>query len=646
MKRAALLASLIVSLAVAADARGQPRLLDCGLVQQIPQSECEALFDVFFGLKGLEWLSNRGWLVWDHPCEWLGIECNSKEWPRNVTAIILPDNDVSGNLPEQIGLLTELEILDLGNTLNRGFFKQIEGPLPTSISRLRNLHTLKLSRNALSGILPDEYTELTNLRVLKLDGNALQGTLPPRFYNLTALEELDLSDNELGGILSPALANLTQLKHLDVSSNQFSGALPDVFDALPLLQSLQLQHNRFSGAIPTTLSTLDRLTFFKGHDNQFSSALTPSVADWAAGLSVCELQANPVTLCMPDSPLYARTSAGVCNIEPNDACSFCENNSAIDEAECRPLERFFYATSGPEWTDRTGWMDGGSACDWFGVGCENDRIVRLALPSNNLTGSLPTALADLPALAEVDLSGNRLIGPVPLEVATKAAAGLSCNLGGNDPGLCVPDTAPFRSLGAEPLCGLPLVPACSAPQPARILSFDGRMQDGEVVLSWSAAGSLVGIRFQVEQEQDTRYVAIGNIRATAVDDRYEFRYTPAEAGVGTFRLRQHNLDGSVTLSPPIDVLIGATDSFILEAPYPNPFQNEARLAVGVGTAQHVHVALYDILGRQVRTLLDEPLADGAVRHLRIEAAGLAGGVYLIHVRAATFSATRRISLRR
>ncbi|KAJ8551252.1 hypothetical protein K7X08_000622 [Anisodus acutangulus] len=61
----------------------------------------------------------------------------------------------------------------------------------------------------------------------------------------------------------------------------------------------------------------------------------------------------------------------------------------------------------------------GFICKFAGVDCWNDRenrVISLALPGMDLCGELPDALKYCSSLQTLDLSGNRFIGPIPLEI--------------------------------------------------------------------------------------------------------------------------------------------------------------------------------------------------------------------------------------
>ncbi|CAB9507483.1 Leucine rich repeat N-terminal domain [Seminavis robusta] len=60
------------------------------------------------------------------------------------------------------------------------------------------------------------------------------------------------------------------------------------------------------------------------------------------------------------------------------------------------------------------WLTGVHECQWTGIDCDTEKnITRLQLWDNGLNGPLPTELASLPALEDIDLKGNQLTGTVP-----------------------------------------------------------------------------------------------------------------------------------------------------------------------------------------------------------------------------------------
>ncbi|KAI3773442.1 hypothetical protein L1987_47971 [Smallanthus sonchifolius] len=87
---------------------------------------------------------------------------------------------------------------------------------------------LDLSCNKLTGDIPEELGLLTEFRVLNLSFNHLTGTIPVNFSNLVNIESLDLSSNNLTGNVPIELIKLNYLAFFNVSYNNLSGRLPEL----------------------------------------------------------------------------------------------------------------------------------------------------------------------------------------------------------------------------------------------------------------------------------------------------------------------------------------------------------------------------------------------------------------------------------
>lgn len=82
------------------------------------------------------------------------------------------------------------------------------------------------------------------------------------------------------------------------------------------------------------------------------------------------------------------------------------------------LALFFYGTGGDtHWID-SGWLNASShECAWTGTACTRQGdIVQILQSNHNLTGSIPSAVAWLSALTQLDLSRNALTGSIPIDL--------------------------------------------------------------------------------------------------------------------------------------------------------------------------------------------------------------------------------------
>ena len=85
------------------------------------------------------------------------------------------------------------------------------------------------------------------------------------------------------------------------------------------------------------------------------------------------------------------------------------------------------------------------------------------------------------------------------------------------------------------------------------------------------------------------------------------------------------------------------ENHVLEAAYPNPFNPSTTIPFSLREASEIHLAVYDVLGRQVSLLIDGHMEAG--RHeVRFEAAGLPSGTYLVRLKAGAVVETTRVML--
>ena len=85
------------------------------------------------------------------------------------------------------------------------------------------------------------------------------------------------------------------------------------------------------------------------------------------------------------------------------------------------------------------------------------------------------------------------------------------------------------------------------------------------------------------------------------------------------------------------------ESPLILAAYPNPFRGQATLRYALSASGHATLKVYDMLGREVATLIDDVLPAGT-HTVHFEAPHLASGVYLYHLEAAGRTATRKMLL--
>jgi Leucine-rich repeat (LRR) protein len=94
-------------------------------------------------------------------------------------------------------------------------------------TNLSKLNFLNMAQNNLRGLIPQEIGLLNDLQRLNLSYNQFSGTIPVELGNLQNVQVLDLSHNQLSGTIPPTLGTqLVSLESVNVSYNDLNGSLP------------------------------------------------------------------------------------------------------------------------------------------------------------------------------------------------------------------------------------------------------------------------------------------------------------------------------------------------------------------------------------------------------------------------------------
>ncbi|KAJ9561048.1 hypothetical protein OSB04_006208 [Centaurea solstitialis] len=139
---------------------------------------------------------------------------------------------------------------------------------------------LDLSCNRLTGEIPEELGLLTQIHALNLSHNQLYGPIPVNFSNLANIESLDLSSNNLSGEVPSELVKLNTLSVFNVSYNNLSGRLPEMrgqfatfskesYEGNPLLCGPPLEKNCTATSSPQVTSPSSKEEDDKWYDIDF-----------------------------------------------------------------------------------------------------------------------------------------------------------------------------------------------------------------------------------------------------------------------------------------------------------------------------------------------------------------------------------------
>ncbi len=361
--------------------------VSCTLVTEIPQDECEALVALYDATDDPGWTCDINWKFTDTPGSWYGVSIRNS----HVFEIQLPENEVSGTLPSELGDLSGVTKINLlGN--------HISADIPPEIGNDTSLQYINMGRNQLSGNIPAELGNLTNLLELNLWQNQLTGGIPAQLGNLANLKNLNLSENNLSGIIPPQLANLANLEALDLRYNGLSGGIPLELTNLTNLWLFALGDNPLGGSIPPELGNLVKLRVLVLSNSQLVGSI-PKVLGEIPGLAQIFLDGNHLEGSIPielgELPelwaLVLGSNQLIGNIPPT-------------------LGGHIRLT----FLDLSDNQLSGNIPSSLGM---SKNLYFLMLNSNQLSGAIPPELGDLSNLYELWLNDNQLEGDIPETLA-------------------------------------------------------------------------------------------------------------------------------------------------------------------------------------------------------------------------------------
>ena len=314
--------------------------------------ERAALVALYNATNGAHWTRNRNWASDEPLGRWEGVYFDEQ---GRVSGLLLNLNGLRGPVPDEIGLLRHLRLLDLGAN-------QLTGALPAALGNLTSLRNLHLHQNEFTGPLPPELGALSELEYLSLGGNRLSGPVPSFLGGMINLEIIYLNDNLFTGQLPPELGKLGRLKELTLGSNRLSGPIPRSFLGLRELKRFPITVNE-GLCVPGTREFID---------------WTHQLGDWRNFVEICSWGDQRALLAFHEAANgRGWTNGGGWAFDPYAA-----------------LE------------------------DWYGITADSLGLVTgIDLRGNGLTGFLSPRLAELTGLTSLRIDGNTLSGRIPLSLS-------------------------------------------------------------------------------------------------------------------------------------------------------------------------------------------------------------------------------------
>ncbi|PHI19263.1 hypothetical protein CEQ90_13705 [Lewinellaceae bacterium SD302] len=169
------------------------------------------------------------------------------------------------------------------------------------------------------------------------------------------------------------------------------------------------------------------------------------------------------------------------------------------------------------------------------------------------------------------------------------------------------------------------------PLPVTWLGFNATKIDQGVQLRWQITEEVNHDRYSVEWSRDGRsYQTIANVyndlpNSSPEEQRYAFTHQQPEKGTNYYRIRQHDVDGTTSLSVVrrVDFSVDGQDLVL----FPNPASGPLTLLLGDVLLQEEKLEIYSSAGFIVRSVFLEY----GTEKVTLDITGLQPGLYFIRV---------------
>ncbi|MFH1196828.1 MAG: T9SS type A sorting domain-containing protein [bacterium] len=214
--------------------------------------------------------------------------------------------------------------------------------------------------------------------------------------------------------------------------------------------------------------------------------------------------------------------------------------------------------------------------------------------------------------------------------------------------------------------------------PIELTSFAAVAMNGLMNLSWQTATEINNYGFEIERNiplnpPPSKGCWTGLIKGDAASSggdwkilgfvqgsgnsnstkQYSFIDENPPAGKLQYRLKQIDTDGSISYSSIVEATCNLSPSvFGLMQNYPNPFNPGTTIKYSIlsgaetgyiPSLQHVTLRIYDLLGNEVATLVNETKAPG-IYEVEFNAANLPSGIYFYKIQTPEFWQVRKMLL--
>lgn len=199
-----------------------------------------------------------------------------------------------------------------------------------------------------------------------------------------------------------------------------------------------------------------------------------------------------------------------------------------------------------------------------------------------------------------------------------------------------------------------------APLPVELTTFAASINDDIVTLNWATATEVDNYGFEVERQilkqvqNDNNWETIGFVEGHGNSNSqkdYSYMDSNPISGRNRYRLKQIDTDGEFEYSEIVEVEVDIPIVFKLSQNFPNPFNPTTEINYSipnVGTSgsissTNVSLKIYDILGREVATLVNKKQTPGNYS-VAFNARQLSSGIYFYSIRTDVNASIKKMIL--
>lgn len=188
--------------------------------------------------------------------------------------------------------------------------------------------------------------------------------------------------------------------------------------------------------------------------------------------------------------------------------------------------------------------------------------------------------------------------------------------------------------------------------PVELSSFTAYSIQSSIILKWQTATEVNNYGFNVERKHGTEnWNKIGFVAGSGNSNSpksYSFTDKPIGGTSFSYRLKQIDIDGKFKYYDPLTVKLNGSSVAKLLQNNPNPFNPSTAIKFYIPNDSKVKVAIYDILGREITTLINEQKQAGYYiiywNGKDRNGMDVASGVYLYRLFAGNYVKTKKMNL--